>query len=246
MSKTAIVTGGGRGIGLAVSKRLMEDGMNIVATGLGEMAVEAIQEVEEYTKKYDVEYLYIQGNVTDKEDCAKVAEETLAKFESIDVLVNNAGITNDMLLMKMKEEDFVKVLEVNLVGTFNMIKACQKPMQKARKGAIINMGSVIGEIGNVGQANYAASKAGLMGLSKSVAKEMAARNITCNVVAPGYIDTDMTKILSDDVKNKILENVPLKRMGTVEDVANLVAFLASEQASYITGQTVNVCGGMVM
>lgn len=246
MSKTAIVTGGGRGIGLAVSKRLMEDGMNIVATGLGEMAVEAIQEVEEYTKKYDVEYLYIQGNVTDKEDCAKVAEETLAKFGSIDVLVNNAGITNDMLLMKMKEEDFVKVLEVNLVGTFNMIKACQKPMQKARKGAIINMGSVIGEIGNVGQANYAASKAGLMGLSKSVAKEMAARNITCNVVAPGYIDTDMTKILSDDVKNKILENVPLKRMGTVEDVANLVAFLASEQASYITGQTVNVCGGMVM
>ncbi|WP_423364333.1 3-oxoacyl-[acyl-carrier-protein] reductase [Mycoplasma sp. P36-A1] len=246
MNKSAIITGGSRGIGLAISKKLIEDGINIIATGIGEIEEQNIIDAKELAEQNNVSYTYIEANVVDKEQCQKVVEKTLEMFEKVDILVNNAGITNDMLLMKMKEEDFSRVLEINLVGSFNMIKAVQKPMQKARSGRIINMGSVIGEIGNVGQANYAASKAGLMGLSKSVAREVAARNITCNVVAPGYIDTDMTKKLDDSVKEKILANVPLKRMGTAQDVANLVSFLSSEQAAYITGQTINVCGGMVM
>jgi 3-oxoacyl-[acyl-carrier protein] reductase len=171
---------------------------------------------------------------------------TLKTFGSIDVLINNSGITKDNLLLRMTSEDFSDVLDVNLLGTFHCIKAVVKPMMKARKGKIINMASVIGQIGNVGQANYAASKGGIIALTKSVARELASRNVTCNAIAPGFIQTKMTDVLSDEVKSGILGQVPMARLGQPEDVAKVALFLASDAANYITGQVINVDGGMVM
>jgi 3-oxoacyl-[acyl-carrier protein] reductase len=172
--------------------------------------------------------------------------QTLEKFGQIDVCINNSGITKDGLLLRMKEEDFDAVIDINLKGAFNVTQAVLKPMMKARFGRIINMSSVIGQIGNMGQANYAASKGGLISFTKSVARELASRNITCNAIAPGFIQTKMTDVLSEDVKNGILKQIPLNRFGSVEDIAHAALFLASDNASYITGQVINVDGGMVM
>ena len=175
-----------------------------------------------------------------------MAKQTIDEFGSIDVLVNNAGITKDMLLVRMAKEDFEQVINVNLIGTFNMTKNVINYMIKARSGSIINISSVVGISGNSGQANYAASKAGIIGFTKSLAKELAARNILVNAVAPGFIETDMTNVLKDEIKEQISKNIPLKRMGTAQDVANVVKFLASEDSSYITGQVINIDGGMLM
>ena len=190
--------------------------------------------------------LALQGDVSKFEDCESIAKEIIDKFGKIDVLVNNAGITKDMLLMRMKEEDFRQVIDVNLIGTFNMTKSVIGYMMKARTGRIINLSSVVGIVGNAGQTNYSASKAGIIGFTKSLAKEVASRNILVNAIAPGFIETNMTEVLKEEVKEEIAKSIPLKRMGKVEDVANLVKFLSSEESSYITGQVIHVDGGMVM
>ena len=194
----------------------------------------------------NVKCLAVQGDVTNFEDCKQMIESAIKEFGKIDVLVNNAGITKDMLLARMKEEDFKQVIDVNLVGTFNVTKNVISYMMKARSGRIINISSVVGISGNAGQSNYAASKAGIIGFTKSLAKEVASRNILVNAIAPGFIQTSMTDVLKDEIKEEIAKAIPLKRMGTADDVANLVKFLASEDSSYITGQVINVDGGMLM
>ena len=188
----------------------------------------------------------LKGDVSNFEDCKKLVEEAINRMNHIDVLVNNAGITKDMLLMRMKPEDFNEVINVNLIGTFNMTKNVINYMMKERKGRIINVSSVVGISGNAGQTNYAASKAGIIGFTKSLAKEVASRNILVNAIAPGFIQTDMTNILKENVKDEIAKTIPLKRMGTAKDVANVVKFLVSEDSSYITGQVIQVDGGMLM
>ena len=193
----------------------------------------------------NVKCLAVQGDVTNFEDCKQMIESAIKEFGKIDVLVNNAGITKDMLLARMKEEDFKQVIDVNLVGTFNMTKNVISYMMKARNGKIINISSVVGIEGNAGQTNYSASKAGIIGFTKSLAKEVASRNILVNAVAPGFIETNMTDVLKQEVKDEIAKNIPLKRMGTPQDVANVVKFLASEDSSYITGQVISVDGGMI-
>ena len=185
-------------------------------------------------------------DVTKFEDCEKFAKQIVEEFGNIDVLVNNAGITRDTLLMRMKEEDFKQVIDTNLVGTFNVTKNVISYMMKARNGRIINISSVVGISGNAGQTNYAASKAGIIGFTKSLAKEVASRNITVNAVAPGFIETQMTAVLKEDIKEEIAKKIPLKRMGTPQDVANVVKFLASSDSSYITGQVIHIDGGMLM
>ena len=190
--------------------------------------------------------LLLKGDVSNFEDCKKLVEEAINRMNHIDVLVNNAGITKDMLLMRMKPEDFNEVINVNLIGTFNMTKNVINYMMKERKGRIINVSSVVGISGNAGQTNYAASKAGIIGFTKSLAKEVASRNILVNAIAPGFIQTDMTNILKENVKDEIAKTIPLKRMGTAKDVANVVKFLVSEDSSYITGQVIQVDGGMLM
>ncbi|QSX09696.1 3-oxoacyl-[acyl-carrier-protein] reductase [Alkalibacter rhizosphaerae] len=207
-----------------------------------QMAKELVDEIE----ANGGEALAVQGDVGDFQQAKELMEKTMERFGSIDILVNNAGITKDTLILRMTEEDFDDVINTNLKGTFNCIKHAAKPMLKAKRGRIINMASVIGLIGNPGQANYAASKAGIIGLTKSVAKEFAARGITVNAVAPGFIESDMTDKLSEEQKTAIRKNIPSGTLGTVEDVANCVAFLASEEARYITGQVLNVDGGMVV
>lgn len=193
-----------------------------------------------------VRCLLLKGDVSNFEDCKKIVEEAINRMNHIDVLVNNAGITKDMLLMRMKPEDFNEVINVNLIGTFNMTKNVINYMMKERKGRIINVSSVVGIYGNAGQTNYAASKAGIIGFTKSLAKEVASRNILVNAIAPGFIQTDMTNILKENVKDEIAKTIPLKRMGTAKDVANVVKFLVSEDSSYITGQVIQVDGGMLM
>ena len=193
-----------------------------------------------------VRCLLLKGDVSNFEDCKKLVEEAINRINHIDVLVNNAGITKDMLLMRMKPEDFNEVINVNLIGTFNMTKNVINYMMKERKGRIINVSSVVGISGNAGQTNYAASKAGIIGFTKSLAKEVASRNILVNAIAPGFIQTDMTNILKENVKDEIAKTIPLKRMGTAKDVANVVKFLVSEDSSYITGQVIQVDGGMLM
>ena len=188
----------------------------------------------------------MQADVTDKEAIEEVVKKAIEEFGAIDVLVNNAGITRDNLLMRMREEQFDKVIEINLKGTYLVTKAVTKYMMKERKGSIINLSSVVGVVGNAGQANYAASKARIIGFTKSVAKELASRNIRSNAVAPGFIETDMTAVLSDEVRENIHNQIPLKRMGTAQEVANLIYFLGSDESSYITGQVIHVDGGMVM
>ena len=219
-------------------------GFNIVVNYCG--SEQAARESEVLCKESGAETLVIRGDVAREEDCARIAEETLARFGSIDVLVNNAGITRDGLLMRMEEKDFMAVIDTNLKGTFLMTKAVSRQMLKQRSGRIINLASVVGIAGNAGQVNYSASKAGIIGLTKSFALEVAAKGITVNAVAPGFIKTDMTDAMTDAAKENVQGSIPLRRMGTAEDVADVIAFLAGDESSYVTGQTICVDGGMCM
>lgn len=244
MKQTAIVTGGSRGIGRAVAVRLAKDGMNLVINYRGNSA--AAEETERLCRELGAEVLLVQGDVSRAEDCEKLAAQAKEAFGRVDVLVNNAGITRDGLLARMTEEDFRAVLDVNLVGPWNMMKAVNRIMMKQRYGRIVNLSSVTGLMGNMGQTNYAAAKAGILGMAKSYAREVASRGITVNAVAPGFIDTDMTEAMSEGAKDKIVTEIPMGRTGKPEDVAEAVAFLASEQAGYITGEVLRVDGGMAM
>ena len=241
--RVALVTGGAAGIGETISRELAAEGATVIIYDMDEVkANELCDELKNEGKSCEA----YKVDVSSFEATQALAKELKEKHGKIDILVNNAGITRDQLLLRMSEQDFDKVLEVNLKGAWNMIKSVVPFMTRARYGKIINMASVSGLIGNVAQANYSASKAGLIGLTKSVAREFAKRNITCNAVAPGFIETKMTEVLSDEVKEHYLNEIPLGRYGQVEDVANVVLFLASEQADYLTGQVLHVDGGMVM
>lgn len=240
----ALITGATRGIGKAIAIKLSKEGYDIAINYRKEN--EELNELKKEIEQNNVKCELVQGDVSIFEDTERFVKETIEKLGSIDVLVNNAGITKDMLLMRMKQEDFKQVLDTNLVGTFNVTKNVVPYMMKARSGRIINISSVVGISGNAGQTNYSASKAGIIGFTKSLAKEIASRNILVNAVAPGFIETNMTDVLKDDVKQEIAKNIPLKRMGTAQDVANVVKFLASDDSSYITGQVINVDGGMLM
>lgn len=244
MKQTAIVTGGSRGIGRAVAVRLAKDGMNLAINYRGNSA--AAEETERMCRELGAEVLLVQGDVSRAEDCEKLAAQAKEAFGRVDVLVNNAGITRDGLLARMTEEDFRAVLDVNLVGPWNMMKAVNRIMMKQRYGRIVNLSSVTGLMGNMGQTNYAAAKAGILGMTKSYAREVAGRGITVNAVAPGFIDTDMTEAMPEGAKDKIITGIPMGRTGKPEDVAEAVAFLASEQAGYITGEVLRVDGGMAM
>ena len=244
MKQTAIVTGGSRGIGRAVAVRLAKEGMNLVIHYRGNSA--AAEETERLCRELGAEVLLVQGDVSRAEDCEKLAAQAKEAFGRVDVLVNNAGITRDGLLARMTEEDFRAVLDVNLVGPWNMMKAVNRIMMKQRYGRIVNLSSVTGLMGNMGQTNYAAAKAGIVGMTKSYAREVAGRGITVNAVAPGFIDTDMTEAMPEGAKDKIITGIPMGRTGKPEDVAEAVAFLASEQAGYITGEVLRVDGGMAM
>ena len=238
--KTVIVTGAAKGIGKAIALAFAKKGCNIVLNYHSSVSEETIQEIE----ACNVKCMPVQGDVSDFAFAEELIKKVKKEFGSVDVLVNNAGITRDMLLMRMKEEEFDAVINTNLKGCFNMVRHASSVMLKQRSGAIINMASVVGVTGNAGQSNYAASKAGIIGLTKSAAKEFGARGVTCNAIAPGFVETDMTDVLTDEQKAKILENVPIKRAGQVEDIASAAVFLA--ESSYITGQVLNVDGGMVM
>ena len=242
--KVALVTGAGRGIGREIALTLAEYGADVIVNyhGSREKAQEVVKQIEQLGRKAAA----IQCSVADYEACGQMITDMLAAFGHIDILVNNAGITKDNLVIKMSEEDFDAVMDTNLKGTFNTIKHMYRPFLKQKAGRIINLSSVSGVLGNAGQANYAASKAGVIGLTKSVARELAARNITVNAVAPGYIDTDMTQAMTETAREATLAQIPLKRVGTPRDIAEMVAFLASDRASYITGQVISVDGGMAI
>lgn len=242
--KVVLVTGGSRGIGKEVAMKYAENGYDVVINYVSDRT-----DVESLKKEFDekgVESLILKADVSKADEVENLVKQTIEKFGKIDVLVNNAGITKDNLLMRMSEEEFDKVIEINLKGTYLVTKIVTKYMMKKRSGSIINLSSVVGVSGNSGQCNYSASKAGIIGFTKSVAKELASRNIRANAVAPGFIETDMTNVLSDSVKESIYNQIPLKRMGKAKEVANLIYFLGSEQSSYITGQVINIDGGMVM
>ena len=241
--KTAIVTGASGGIGKAVAIALAKEGAAVAVHfhGNEEKALLVKKEIEEAGGKAEI----FRANVADFEECNALVKAVAKTFGSIDILVNNAGITRDNLLMRMKEEDFDKVISINLKGTFNLTKLVTPYMMKKREGRIVNISSVVGVMGNAGQSNYAASKAGIIGFTKSVAKELATRNILANCVAPGFIATDMTSVLNEKVKENISAQIPLKRMGTAEEIANAVYFLGGEENTYITGQTLNIDGGMI-
>lgn len=244
MSKVALITGATRGIGKQIAITLAKSGYDIAINYRTEN--DDLTSTKEEIEKNNVKCLAVKGDVAVFEDCEKFVEEVIKEFGKIDVLVNNAGITRDTLIMRMKKEDFESVINTNLVGTFNVTKNVISHMLKTRFGRIINISSVVGVSGNAGQTNYAASKAGIIGFTKSLAKEVASRNILVNAVAPGFIETGMTDVLKDEIKQDIEKNIPLKRIGTPQDVANVVKFLASEDSSYITGQVINVDGGMLM
>ena len=241
--KTAIVTGATRGIGKGVALKLAEQGANIAFTYLS--SEEKALALENELQAFGVKAKAYKSDASLMKDAEELIKDVLENFESIDVLVNNAGITKDNLLMRMSEEDFDRVLEVNLKSIFNMTKAVQRTMLKQRSGSIVNMTSVVGVKGNAGQSNYAASKAGVIGFTKSIALELGSRNIRCNAIAPGFIETEMTEKLGEAVITNWRNSIPLKRGGTPEDVANTTLFLASDLSAYITGQTLHVCGGML-
>ena len=243
-NKVALVTGAGRGIGRAIAIALAEEGAEVIVNynGSEERAKEVKQTIEENGGKASI----YKCNVSDFEACETMIREIVKEHGHLDILVNNAGITKDGLIMKMKEEDFDRVLNVNLKGTFNTIRHSARQMLKQRSGKIINISSVSGVMGNAGQANYCASKAGIIGLTKSVARELGSRGITSNAVAPGFIRTEMTDVLPEDVKKAMGEQIPLKHFGETKDIAEAVAFLASDEAAYITGQVLHVDGGMAM
>lgn len=238
--KTVIVTGGAKGIGRAMALKFAENGANIVLNYRSSIPDDLISEIEDK----GVKCVAYQADVSNFEQALGLVETAVSNFKTIDVLVNNAGITKDTLLMRMNENDFDSVLEVNLKSVFNMVKHTSKVMLKQKSGSIINMSSVVGVAGNIGQANYAASKAGIIGFTKTVARELASRGITCNAIAPGFIQTAMTDVLSDKVKESVLDGIPLKRFGKPEEVAELAVFLAKNK--YVTGQVINIDGGMVM
>ncbi len=242
--KTAVITGGSRGIGKAIALKFAGEGANIAITNIidNEEFANAVKEIASLGVR-------AKGYVSDASDFAsseKVIDQIVNDFGNIDILVNNAGITRDTLLMRMTEEQWDLVLTVNLKSVFNLTKAGIKPMMKQKSGSIINMSSVVGVNGNSGQANYSASKAGILGFTKSIAKELGSRNIRCNAIAPGFIMTEMTEKLPEDVKNEWISKIPLRRGGTPDDVANIALFFASDMSSYVTGQTINVCGGMAI
>lgn len=241
--KTAIITGGSRGIGKGIAQIFAAQGANVAFTYSS--SAESALALEKELNSLGVKAKAYQSNAADFNESQKLAEDVLAEFGSIDILVNNAGITKDNLLMRMGEDDFDKVIEVNLKSVFNMTKAVQRTMLKQRKGSIINMSSVVGVKGNAGQTNYAASKAGIIGFSKSVALELGSRNIRSNVVAPGFIETEMTAKLDENMIKVWRDAIPLKRGGTPEDIANVCVFLASDLSAYVTGQTIHVDGGML-
>jgi 3-oxoacyl-[acyl-carrier protein] reductase len=241
--KVAFITGGAAGIGKEIAMTLAKEGADCVICDVNEQQLnQTAAEIE----ALGVKTLPLVLNVTSMADCEEAVNKIIDKFGKVDILINNAGITRDGLLIRMKEADWDAVLSVNLKGAFNCTKAVVKPMMKQRSGAIVNMASIIGLMGNAGQVNYAASKAGLIGLTKSVAKEVASRNIRVNAIAPGFIETKMTQILSDDVKEAMLKQIPLGKFGSPQDVANLVVFLVTDDSNYITGQVISINGGMLM
>lgn len=241
--KNVIITGGSRGIGRGIAEKFAEQGANIAFTciKMSDSSLELAKNLE----KIGVKAKAYESDAADFDAATKLAEDVLNDFGSIDVLVNNAGITKDNLLMRMSEEDFNDVMKINMNSVFNNTKAVLRQMLKQRSGSIINLSSVVGVKGNAGQSNYSSSKAGIIGFTKSVALELGSRNIRCNAIAPGFIETEMTKALSNDQVNDWAESIPLKRTGQVEDIANTSLFLASDMSSYITGQVINVCGGML-
>ena len=241
--KVAIITGASRGIGSGIAKVFAENGANVAFTYSS--SAEAALALENELNALGIKSKGYKSNAADFNEAQKLVDDVIAEFGTIDVLINNAGITKDNLLMRMSEEDFDKVIEINLKSVFNMTKAVQKIMLKNRKGSIVNMSSVVGVKGNAGQANYAASKAGMNGFTKSIALELGSRNIRCNAIAPGFIETEMTAKLNEDVVKGWREAIPLKRGGTPEDVANVCVFLASDMSAYVTGQVINVDGGML-
>ena len=240
--QVALITGATRGIGKEIALELARNGFDIAVNYRGTIDEDLKKEIEANNVRCE----FVEADVSNFEQCESMIKETIEKYGRIDVLVNNAGITKDGLIMRMKKEDFEAVIDVNLVGTFNVTRNVIPYMIKQKSGRIINVSSVVGVAGNAGQTNYSASKAGVIGFTKSLAKEVASRNILVNAIAPGFIDTDMTKVLSDNVKEGINAQIPLKRMGTPNEVARVVKFLASEDSSYVTGQVINIDGGMVM
>ena len=240
--QVALITGATRGIGKEIALELAQNGYDIAVNYRGTIDEDLKKEIEANNVRCE----FVEADVSNFEQCESMIKETIEKYGRIDVLVNNAGITKDGLIMRMKKEDFEAVIDVNLVGTFNVTRNVIPYMIKQKSGRIINVSSVVGVAGNAGQTNYSASKAGVIGFTKSLAKEVASRNILVNAIAPGFIDTDMTKVLSDTVKEGINAQIPLKRMGSPKEVAKVVKFLASEDSSYVTGQVINIDGGMVM
>lgn len=242
-NKVAIITGASKGIGRGIAEVFVKNGCQVAFTYLS--SVEKGQALEAELSQYGVKVKGYRSDASDYAQAEKLVNDVLAEFGKIDILVNNAGITKDNLLLRMSEEDFNQVIKVNLNSVFNLTKAVIKPMMKARSGSIINISSVVGVKGNAGQANYAASKAGAIGFTKSVALELGSRNIRCNAIAPGFIETEMTAVLDEKTVQSWRDSIPLKRGGTPEDVANACLFLASDLSAYITGQTLHVCGGML-
>ena len=242
--KCAVITGASRGIGKCIATKFAKEGANVVINYRNneEEALKVKQELEDLGSQV----LVVKADVSELEQAENLIKEAKKEFGRVDILVNNAGITKDNLIIRMKEEDFDSVIKTNLKGAFNCLKAVTPIMLKQKYGKIVNMASVVGGVGNPGQVNYCASKAGLIGMTKSLAKEIGSRNITVNAIAPGFIDTDMTKILSDDQKKKILSQIPLNKFGNVEDIANVALFLGSENSNYITGQVIHEDGGMAM
>lgn len=238
--KTVIVTGGAKGIGKSIAIAFAKEGANIVLNYRSTSPADVVKEIE----SFGVKCLSVQADISDFEQAKQLVDKAIEEFKTIDILVNNAGITKDNLLLKMSENDFDMVINTNLKGAFNMIKHTSKIMLKQKSGSIINMSSVVGLTGNIGQVNYSASKAGIIGMTFSTARELASRGITCNAIAPGFIKTDMTDVLSDSIKENILNTIPLKRLGTTDEIASTAVFLAKNK--YITGQVITVDGGMVM
>ena len=241
--KTAVITGASRGIGADIARKFADEGANLLIAATNESL---LNQVKDEIERAGIDIELKTVDISDSSSFSELIKYAMETFGAVDILVNNAGITRDKLIMAMKDEDWDTVLNVNLKGTFNGIKAVTRSMLKAKKGTIINITSVVGITGNAGQANYSASKAGIIGLTKSAAKELASRNIRVNAIAPGYIETDMTDSISDIARENFIKNIPLGKSGTGSDVANLAAFLASEESNYITGQVINVDGGLLM
>lgn len=240
--KVALITGGSRGIGAGIARRFAEQGATVAFTYRS--SAEQAKAIEKELQDLGVEAKAFQSDASSFEEAEQLVKEVLEAFGKIDILINNAGITQDTLMLRMKEEQWDKVMEVNLKSVFNLTKHVMRPMMKNRGGSIINMSSIVGVTGNAGQANYAASKAGIIGFTKSIAKEVGSRNIRCNAIAPGFIETDMTDALDEKVKEAYLSNIPMKRLGKANEVADVCVFLGSDMSGYVSGQTISVCGAL--